>query len=322
METYGAVDGQRITTSKLDTTAMMETIETMGTMGTAGGATVKAATNREAGTTVFVGRASFRMEALNNRQNETEQEECATPELVLAQPETRWFAPSERVVLAPPESVTRAVPAAAVSDAAVEESFLSTLATLDAERRVTARRSTPLWAIAAAIVVGATATLSAQAVMRRPARALATTASAAPRSQTGAVTEQKAAPTMKAAPLPTVVRSTATLAQADAPRFLADDPATQNGVKSLAGAVRVLTGRAGRPVAARSGGGESAASKTTGSAAGDAWFDPFVGHTVRPSSGRNTTAAGKTNTLARGTMPAARAQARTTETAWVDPFVN
>ena len=122
-----------------------------------------------AGTSVFIGKASFRMTPIDQGDQMQQNDALLVRETgtLLSQgaetsaSDIEWFSRGEEsVVLSPPESIPHHLP-----DVGAYTESLG----YDA-RPVGHRRSMPLWSLAAALILGATVTLSAQAVMRRPGR--------------------------------------------------------------------------------------------------------------------------------------------------------
>ncbi|MEO8215299.1 MAG: hypothetical protein ABI560_19015 [Myxococcales bacterium] len=290
---------------------------------------------------VFVGRASFRMlPGPVEAESEYNPSAGSTPTPLPAVPQERWFAPSERVVLSPPESLawdnpmkTQTAAQGTASLAATATSFGRGFeGTLDAERKSPHRRATPLGVIAAAIIVGATATLSAQAVMHRPARpllslnhatALVNSGGGQPvpaRSTSGDVISATATATAPLAATPTVVLSTAPVAPSAAPA----DPATI--LKMVATSERPRPARApGHPVARETN--ERGYIGGAARSAAESWIDPFVDEpaglkqNLAARNGRAARATRRGKTPERFPTTSSTAQGQTTA-AWVDPFVN
>ncbi|MES1164524.1 MAG: hypothetical protein ABUR63_02100 [Verrucomicrobiota bacterium] len=215
-----------------------------------------------------------------------------------ANPPTDWFLPvEETVVLTPPHSVeprndlleTTRLPRVVVQGAPVGGQQ--------------ARRSTPMWAIAAALVLGATVTLSAQAVISRPARPALHSASvnalAAPPEGTGVPpTEVARVETAPALPLPppVVVANTASL-----PPEAADVPEASERPSERLSVVRSLRTARHTRVARPRGTATHVSGTRSGAKPATTWVDPFVGKTVARQTGK-TRAGG--------------------EPAWVDPFAD
>jgi hypothetical protein len=161
------------------------------------------------GTAVFIGKASFRMTSIDQIDQNDALLVRETGAVLAQGAETsasdiEWFSRGEEsVVLSPPEAIPHHVPDV--------DGYTESVG-YDA-RPGGRRRPMPLWSLAAALVLGATVTLSAQAVMRRPGRsapAPEALAVAAPPH----VTPPPAMPTtmamaMPTATPPTVVPSTA-----------------------------------------------------------------------------------------------------------------
>lgn len=291
------------------------------------------------GAAVFVGRASFRMlPGPVEAESDHNPSAGSTPTPLPAVPQERWFAPSEQVVLSPPESLTCDNPMKTQMAAQGTASLAATArsfgrgfeGTLDAERKSPHRRSTPLWAVAAAIIVGATATLSAQAVMRRPARLLSSMSHATAPTNSGGGQPVPARPTsgdVISAPAPAAMAGTPTVVPSTAPVAPSAAPADAAPIlKMVVTSERPRPARAlghpvGRATVERRPIGGVAPSAT------DTWIDPFVDEPARlkqmpaAKSGRG---AGTARATRSGKIPADFTTARSSEkpTAWVDPFVN
>jgi hypothetical protein len=210
--------------------------------------------------------------------------------------------------------------------------------TLEIERKSPHRRSTPLWVISAAVIVGATATLSAQAVIRRPGRLVSRVTHSSASANRGGGQPLSGRPTSgdvisAAAPVfmaatPTVVPSPAPVAPSAAPVAPSAASADRATVRKM-----VVTSERPRPVRAL---GQSEGRMTTQprSSTGtpglsnDAWVDPFVDEpaglkqNVAPKHARSGTRV----TTSRKTLAKSRRASSTSKVekaaAWVDPFVN
>ncbi|MEP6654403.1 MAG: hypothetical protein ABJA82_13665 [Myxococcales bacterium] len=280
------------------------------------------------GAAVFVGRASFRMlPGPVEAASEYNPSVGGTPTPLPAVPQERWFAPSEHVVLSPPESLSGTTSFGQGQGQGQGQGFEGTL---DVERKSPHRRSTPLWAVAAAIIVGATATLSAQAVMRRPARLLSSMSHATAPTNSGGGQPVPARPTsgdVISAPAPAAMAGTPTVVPSTAPVAPSAAPADAAPIlKMVVTSERPRPARAlghpvGRATVERRPIGGVAPSAT------DTWIDPFVDEPARlkqmpaAKSGRG---AGTARATRSGKIPADFTTARSSEkpTAWVDPFVN
>jgi hypothetical protein len=190
----------------------------------------------------------------------------------------------EHVVLAPPEDVSL-----------TETARIATIAThIARSSEAPLRRAVPIWVVAAALIGGASITLSAQGVMRRPARTAAKTDSGA-----------AAAPATVTHPL--IVRSSpivvpSTLAAPGVASVPESRPATTRELRSVTTVEGPRRGGNKHPAAHASpeprGRKRSSAAK---------WVDPFA-KSGPAMLAATTPRRGSTNTL--------------TKTRWVDPFAN
>jgi hypothetical protein len=273
---------------------------------------------RTEGTAVFLGRSSFRMIPAREDRVASQQERShveATAQVGTSHPFVD-VEPKEKdeesVVLSPPHTVGRDKPGA------VRGSLAKVVSAPDGVRSTetikfggasregprSQRRAVPLWAVAAALLLGASVTLSAQAVMRGPgqfATAIATIPATSAPQATAIAPAVVLAPVVPVAvvPAPLVALSTATLlSQHVAPTNLAP--------RRTAAVERIHQARAAH-----------AATRSTYTAAARPtqrgpvkWVDPFVARPTTRVSGP---------TVAASDPAVAKTGGRNT---WVDPFAN
>lgn len=234
------------------------------------------------GTAVFVGKTSFRMipETQRRPDDQTQSMAEATPA-----PSTHGLdATEERVVLAPPGG-------AALTETARIADIVAQIAH---SSEGPLRRAVPIWIVAAALIGGASITLSAQAVMRRPTRTTTAT------NPAPAPTAATAMPPLLRRPSPIVAPST--LSPPEEVLLPEPRPTTTRVLQSVTTDEGPRLGRNKRKTAHPSPG-----SRGRKRSSAVKWVDPFA--TSGPAMLGATTAKTGSATIS-------------TKTRWVDPFAN
>ncbi len=251
------------------------------------------------GTAVFLGRNSFRM--IPGRHPT---QDFQTPSAPSAIPVTdgNGFAAEENVVLSPPVSISRA-DTARITDVLPE---------IARPFQAPHRRAVPVWLVAIALVLGATITLSAQAVMRRSGQPTTVDApgsdSATSAASTAATTVVTAATTKPRPTQAVPIVAPSTLVSPTGTPSLDTRPATTLVRRSAATHERPRRARHARstvhtPVVSRAT--KHAPTPKSVDKSVDRWVDPFAAK--GPTTGAATHATKSVSKIS-------------AKTAWVDPF--
>ena len=281
--------------------------------------------NREE-TAVYVGRAFFRMARATEDGQDSVSDLGAFPAAGLVG-ETE-----EHVVLSPP-SLTVVVAeqgddasVASVADVADSENAGPSEGVLVPTGMRSVPRRIPMWPVATALVVGAFATLSAQAVMRRTPRAPATAATTATLTTTATTATSAIAATIEnhgpSAQSDLIASHTSTAAVlADSGPLVAPSTLTAWNTKARispeprrTNRIQLSINSAERTPHAR------ALRSATNNSGGTTWVDPFASIKATPKAAIKPAIKVAPRIAAK---PATKVEARPAQkNAWVDPFAN